>query len=650
MMIASISAILLSLIAAASPGNPVAVETRTLNNGNLILEGIPELDPAIAADLNRYQNVRSAPFRGWTSDGDGLYVSTRFGDVAQIHQVNHPGGARRQLTFFAEPVGQVLRRPQHDTLAFTRDEGGNERSQIFLLNPTSGEYQRISDGASRNGALSWSDDGQWLAFQSTRKDGRSLDVWVMNPEQPESARLVWEANDGRSFSAAGWDHDGKRLLIQEYISATRSSIHSIDIETGERHLLKGGEEQPHSYYALGFSERDAGFFYSSNEGSGFLKLHYQSLKGGDPVVITDKIPWDLSGFSLSACRRRAVFATNEDGITRVYLLDPLTLAYQAVENLPIGLAGGFTFSPDGTKLGMTLNTARSPSDSFSLELGSDPLLYGKLIRWTQSEVGGLDTDRFSEPGLFRYGSFDGLEIPAFIYRPAGEGPHPVIINIHGGPEAQFQPGFNSTFQQWIDQLGAVVIAPNVRGSSGYGTSFLNADNGYLREDSVRDIGALLDWIAVQPELDAERVAVVGGSYGGYMVLASAVHYSDRLSAGVNVVGISNFVTFLENTEAYRRDLRRVEYGDERDPEMRAFLESISPLTHVDRIRIPLLVVQGQNDPRVPVSEAVQIVGAVRAADKAVWYLNALNEGHGFRRKENRDIYMQTVLQFFREHL
>jgi dipeptidyl aminopeptidase/acylaminoacyl peptidase len=290
-----------------------------------------------------------------------------------------------------------------------------------------------------------------------------------------------------------------------------------------------------------------------------------------------------------------------------------------------------------------------------LELGQGPLDYGNLVRWTYSEVGGLDTTAFREPELISYPTFDEVdgkprEIPVWVYKPAGEGPYPVVVSIHGGPEGQSRPWFVSTYQMWLARLGVAVVVPNVRGSSGYGKTYLGLDNGFKREDSVKDIGALLDWIALQPDLDADRVAVFGGSYGGYMVLASAVHYSDRLRAAVDIVGISSFVTFLENTQDYRRDLRRVEYGDERDPEMRAHLEKISPLNNVEKISVPMFVVQGENDPRVPVTEATQMVAALREQGNTVWYMNALNEGHGYRKKENRDIYQQATVLFLQQYL
>ena len=299
---------------------------------------------------------------------------------------------------------------------------------------------------------------------------------------------------------------------------------------------------------------------------------------------------------------------------------------------------------------MTLNTPKTPSDSFVLTLDKKKRAAASLQRWTYSEVGGLDTDSFIEPRLISYKTFDGRSIPAWLYEPASEGPHPVVISIHGGPEGQSRPRFSSTYQMWVQKLGVAVVLPNVRGSEGYGKTYLSLDNEFKREDSVKDIGALLDWIETQSNLDSGRVAVFGGSYGGYMVLASAVHYSDRLKAAVDIVGISNFVTFLENTQDYRRDLRRAEYGDERDPAMRAHLQKISPLNNVEKISVPMLIVQGQNDPRVPVTESVQIVRALRDQGQSTWYMNALNEGHGYRKKENRDIYQQAVVLFLREHL
>lgn len=636
---------------------PAAPNIRTLNSGNLVLDGIPEWSPQIASDLNRFQNVRSAPVRDWTHDGRSLYVATRFADVAQIHRVDQPGGARHQLTFFPEPVGSWSRSPVDDAIVFSMDRGGSEFSQLYRYDPATGDSVLLTDGKSRNGGTVWSDDGRLIAFSSTRRDGASNDVWVMQPNDPASARLAFPASDGTAWGALTFTPDGQRLFLQNYTSITRSAVGLLDLASGELSWVLGGPDEPGRRLGALLAADGRGLFYGTDAGSDFLRLAHRT-QFDDPSteqVLTSNINWDVTDFTLSPDKTRGAFAVNEDGLNRLYLLDPATLRHRVVDGLPVGLIGGLQFSPDGTRLALTLNTARTPSDTFVLALNDDRLRAGELTRWTYSEVGGLDTSRFIEPELIHYPTFDEVDgaprkIPSFYYRPAGPGPHPVIISIHGGPEAQAQPAFSSTYQLWMHQLGAAVLVPNVRGSDGYGSTYLGLDNGYQREDSVRDIGALLDWIATQPELDASRVAVIGGSYGGYMVLASAVHYGERLRAAVDIVGISNFVTFLENTESYRRDLRRVEYGDERDPDMRAFLERISPLNNVDRIITPLFVVQGQNDPRVPVTEADQIVRALRERNRTVWYMNALNEGHGFRRKENRDLYEQAVVAFFQEHL
>jgi dipeptidyl aminopeptidase/acylaminoacyl peptidase len=647
------SAAFVLLAAAAFAAEPVV---RSTNNGNLVMEDIPEIPNEIVDSLNRYQNVRSASFQDWTADGSGIYISTRFGDVNQVHRVDMPGGARHQVTFYDEPIGGVTRQPGGSNVIFTRDAGGSEFSQIFLLDPVDGATTMLTDGESRNGGTTWDREGRRIAFTSTSRNGASNDVWMMDPQDPSSAEVVLESPDGSSWSAAEFSASGSKVLINNYVSIADSRVNLLDLDTGEVTLLAGGPDNKSANFPLAFDDANGGVWFVTDQGSEFRQLAWQSAEAGaKPEIVTASIQWDIGGAAISHDRSRVAFATNESGMSRVYLLDTRTREYKAVDNIPTGLAFGLTFSPDDSRLAMTLNTATTPSDTFVLELGDSPLEYGELTRWTTSEVGGLDTTQFRSPELVSFPTFDEVDgaarkIPAWIYKPVGEGPFPVVISIHGGPEGQTRPGFSSTYQMWLDKLGVAVVLPNVRGSSGYGKSYLALDNDFKREDSVRDIGALLDWIATQPDLDQDRVAVFGGSYGGYMVLASSFHYSDKLKAAVDIVGISNFVTFLENTQDYRRDLRRVEYGDERDPAMRAHLESIAPMNHVDRIKHPMLIVQGQNDPRVPVTESAQVVAALREQGLSVWYMNAMNEGHGYRKKENRDVYQQATVLFLQKHL
>lgn len=626
------------------------VTERTANNGNLVMQDIPEIPQTIIDSLNRYQNVRSAPFRDFTQNGKSIYISTRFGDVSQLHRVDKPGGARHQLTFFDEPIGSVSRQPDGELIAFTMDAGGSEYSQIFVLDPLTGKSRMLTDGMSRNGVISWSNKGNQLAYQSTRRNGKSNDIWLLDINEPDKSRMLVESKDGSWWGAVDWDDKNLNLLIQQYTSASDSKILAVNLDSGKKSLLDGSAIKPTVNYALNYARNDLGYFLTTNQGSEFERLAYRDFASDTLTIITKDIHWNVNQFALSEDAKRAAFTVNQDGVSSLYLMDAQTFEYHPVKNLPMGVIGGLTFNSEGTSLALTLNTAQTPSDSFILELDEKATQYVGLKRWTFSEVGGLNTDRFGMPELIRFESFDKRQIPAFVYKPSTKGPHPVIISIHGGPEGQYRPRFSSNVQLWMANLGAAVIAPNVRGSSGYGKEYIGLDNGIQREDSVKDIGALLDWIATQPDLDQNRVAVFGGSYGGYMVLASAVHFSDRLKAAVDIVGISNFVTFLENTKDYRRDLRRAEYGDERNPQMRAHLQAISPSNNVEKISVPLFVVQGQNDPRVPVTEAEQIVEALRKGGQKVWYMNALNEGHGYRKKENRDVYQQSVVLFLQQHL
>jgi len=653
-----IALILLTVVVtAAGYQNACAeVDVQKLNDGKLVLENVPDIPKSVVDNLNRFQNVRSAPVRDWTLDSNSLYVSTRFGDVSQLHRVDKPGGTRAQLTFFKEPIGSVKRQPSGELISFTMDAGGSENSQVFTLDPATGESTMLSDGESRNGQVSWRRDGTAVAYQSTRRNGRSNDLWLTNIDNPAESTLIMESPDGNWWAPGDWSSDGSKMLVQQYISITNSSIFILDLETGAMERVRGSESSPSANYVVAFDKNDEGFYFLTDQGDQFAKLAYQKIGESEFKVLSTEIPWGVEQASLNLDRTQMAFSVNAGGLSQLYLMDLRKGDYRLVEGLPVGLIGGLDFSPNGEQLALTLNTAKTPSDSFVLDLSKNKLKHGQLTRWTYSEVGGLDTNLFVEPELISYSTFDKdgdqeRAIPAFVYKPRNiDKPAPVIISIHGGPESQYRPRFSSTVQLWVEKLGAVVIAPNIRGSSGYGKEYVALDNGFKREDSVKDIGALLDWVATQPDMDKDRVMVFGGSYGGYVVLASAVHFSDRLVGAVDIVGISNFVTFLKNTKDYRRDLRRVEYGDERDPKMLAHLEAISPNNHVDKIKIPLFVVQGENDPRVPVSEAVQIVEALRNAGNDVWYMNALNEGHGYRKKENRDVYQQVTIMFMKKHL
>ena len=615
---------------------------------NLVVDGIPAIPAALQADAGRYLDFRSTAFQGWHPQRREMIILTRFADTPQLHWVATPGGARRQLTFLAEPVkGGGFRPKTGECIVFSQDVGGTEMFQLHRYDLATGRITRLTDGKSRHTGATWSKDGRQLAFTSTARNGADTDVWVMDPDTPASSRMVCP-NQGGGWSVQDWSPDGATLLVGEYLSANDSHLWKIDVNTGHRERLTPATGQPVAREAAVFSKDGNEIFLTSDEAGEFKQLGRMNLTTRKFDSLTHDIPWDVESFALSPDGTTLACVTNEDGASRLRFLSTTASPPPAPPVLPSGVISGLEWSDDGQAVGFTLTSARSPADAWSCHPAT-----GAVTRWTESEAGGLNPSSFVEPETVRLKSFDALPVSGFLYVPdAGKFPgrRPVIINIHGGPEGQSRPVFQARNNYYINELGAAVLYPNVRGSQGYGKTFLALDNGFKREDSVKDIGAFLDFIASRPDLDPTRVAVMGGSYGGYMTLASLIHYPDRIRCGCDIVGISNFLTFLANTSDYRRDLRRVEYGDERDPKMAEFLQSISPTTHAAKIKSPLFVVQGKNDPRVPVTEAEQMVQAVRAHQTPVWYLMATDEGHGFSKKKNADYQFLSTLVFFKEYL
>ncbi len=615
---------------------------------SLMVEGIPEIPAGLKEGVGRYLEFRSASFQDWHPTRRQVLISTRFGETAQLHVVGNPGGARRQLTFLSEPVAGGRYHPRTgDTLVFAQDRGGGEFYQLYRYDLADGRVTLLTDGKSRNTGMVWSPSGRWIAYASTQRNGRDTDIRVMDPTDPKTDRLLFEVAGG-GWSVADWSEDEGCLAVHERISINESYLHLVEFPGGGSRCVtpRGGEKV--AYGVAQFASDGRSLWVTSDRGSEFRQVARLDLDTGRETAMSAHVPWDAEDLDVSPDGRRVAFLANEGGGSVLHVLDVRKGRELVIPRIPVGVIGGLKWHRDGRALAFTLSGARSPSDVYSVDLRR-----GSLERWTESETGGLDPERFVEPEQVRLKSFDGLTVTAFVYRPDPgrfPGRRPVLVNIHGGPEGQARPLFQARNNYYLQELGVAMVYPNVRGSSGYGKTFLTLDNGFRREDSVRDIGAVLDWIAADALLDAGRVAVVGGSYRGYMVLASLMHHGDRLRCGVDVVGISNFLTFLKNTQDYRRDLRRVEYGDERDPAMREFLGRISPTENVDRIRRPLFVVQGKNDPRVPVTESEQMVKALRDGGGVVWYLMAKDEGHGFAKKRNADYQFLATVLFLREQL
>jgi dipeptidyl aminopeptidase/acylaminoacyl peptidase len=627
-----------------APNQPAVIKP----GDNLVVENIPPIPAAIAEKANQYGEFRGAGLQDWDPVKREMLIGTRFADVPQIHRVKMPGGDRSQLTFFPDRTGGGHFGPKGGYFTFTKDIGGGEWFQIYRYDLANGDVTLLTDGKSRNTGRSFAHNDDRIAYGSTRRTGQDNDIWIMDATNPKTDKMLLQL-EGGGWGVAAWSPDNKKLLVVQEISANESYLWLADVATGEKKLLtpKQGDDQV-AYSGGPFSKDGKGFYTTTDRDSEFHRLTYFDLATMKPTYLTTDIKWDIEEVELSDNGKLLAFVANEDGLSKLYLMDTTTQKYHAVSGIPAGQIGGLNFHKNNRDLGFVVSSARSTSDVYSLDVVS-----GKVDRWTFSETGGLNTANFSEPQLIKWQSFDGKTISGFLYMPDAKkfpGKRPVIVNIHGGPEGQFQPGFLGRNNFYLNELGVALIFPNVRGSSGYGKTFLKLDNGMNRDHTHKDIGALLDWIGKNPALDAGKIMITGGSYGGYMTWAVAYEYNDKICCSLPIVGPSNLVTLLEHTEAYRRDLRRVEYGDERDPKMHEYLERTAPLNNSEKIRKPVYAAVGKNDPRVPWTESRQMLDKLKAQGNTTWFLMANDEGHGYAKKKNQDYLFYSTIMFVRQFL
>ena len=616
-------------------------------NENLIAENIPEITTDLASRVKKYSESRSASLVGIHPTKNEIIISTRFAATSQLHVVTQAIGARTQITFFDEPISNASYEPvTGDYLIYSRDIGGNEFAQLFRLDLNTLQSTLLTDGGrSQNGGVTWRKDGKGFYYSSTKRNGADRDIYYMDPKNPSSSQLVLEVIGG-GWGIADISDDNKMLLIQEYVSANESHLYTLDTDSKKLQELTNRKVKNVVQSGAAFSVTNEIFFVTDKDNE-FQRLATMQLSTKKVTYHSSDIPWDIENYVLSEDNKMLLFIANEGGTDKMYLMTASDKKYKEIRNIPIGLIGSADFTKDGKSIFFTQSTAKTSSDVYKMDVKT-----GAIERWTKSELGEIQESDISLPKAISWKSFDNQIISGFYYPAATKftGKRPVVISIHGGPEGQSLASFLGAGNYYTNEMGVAYILPNVRGSSGFGKTFIAKDNGYLREESVKDIGALLDWIAQQPELDKDRVMIMGGSYGGYMTLATAFHYADRIRCSVDIVGISNFNTFLKNTEEYRRDLRRVEYGDERDPKMAAFFEQIAPLNNIDKIKKPLFIIQGTNDPRVPVTEATQMRDRLKKQGNTVWYLEAKDEGHGFRKKPNVDFQRLAVIRFMEMYL
>ena len=630
-------------------------------NPNLVTQGIPPIPARIATQVARYTDFRGHAFLDWHPTRREMLVSHRpaGASVAQLFRVAGPMAAPEQLTDAPDPVREASYEPLAGAyIVFARSSGGDEADKLYRLDLPGKAVTVLTDSNERHSLETWLHRSSRLVsiavpLDRTAASGSratiSQTLSLIDPLQPATRRQLAELpGGGWGASAVSWDD--RQIALTRYLSANESQVWLLDIASGAltQLLPAPGTTDKASFFSGEFSRDGTSLVVTSDRGSEFRELMLYRFADRQLLPLTHHIPWNISGSSANESGSLLAAQANVDGRDELRLFDPRSLKEIAAPALPPGSIGTTRFHPKLPELAFSLNSVKGPGQIYALDPAS-----AKVEQWTRAVAPpGVDMGTFADEQIVRWKSFDGRTISGILSLPPARfsGKRPVLIEIHGGPEAQATLGFMGRYNYFLDELGIAVIQPNVRGSAGYGKSFLALDDGFRREDAVKDIGALLDWIAAQPGLDASRVVVSGGSYGGYMSLAVATTYAERIAGAVDVVGISNFLTFLRNTESYRRDLRRVEYGDERDPAMHEFLQRISPLTNAGRIARPLFVVQGRNDPRVPYTEAEQMVEKVRENRSPVWYLRAENEGHGFARKENADFQFYAMVMFLQSTL
>ncbi|MEF8855933.1 MAG: S9 family peptidase [Haloplanus sp.] len=606
-------------------------------------------------DIERYLNVRSAHGASVGPDGDRLSFLMDTTGVPQVWTLSEPGGWPEQRTFFDDRVTFASWSPERPELIVGRDRGGDEKETLYRLDAVDGTVTDLTQHPdAKHWFGGWSPDGDRFAFASNRRDGSVFDVYVQDRDATGSdAELVHEG-DGW-FSVSGWDPDGDRLLLTESHSSFDQDVYVLDVETGSRrHITPHEGTVRHQSAAWGPEGENV--YLVTDRGTDTLHLSridlatddLSSVEAADGESALDDDGWNVDGVAVDQDSRRVVYSRNVDGYTEVAvgeLVAPGRLDHFPTLTLPDAVAGGVSFGPDGDRFALTVTRSDDTANVYVVDVTS-----GEAERWTRASTAGIPRDSFIAPELVRYPTFDGREIPAFFSLPetdTGHGETPVVVDVHGGPESQRRPSFGRV-KQYLLSRGYAVFEPNVRGSTGYGKAYTHLDDVEQRMDAVADLKSGVDWLHDHPAVDPDRIAVMGASYGGFMTLAAMTAYPDVWAAGVDIVGIANFVTFLENTGDWRRELREAEYGSL--DEDRDLLESISPINHVKDIAAPLFVLHGENDPRVPVSEAHRIVDGAREAGVPVRELVFEDEGHGFTKLDNRIEAYSAIVEFLDTHL
>jgi len=601
-------------------------------------------DSEVELSVARMAKVGSAGSPSFSHDGSRIAFVTNISGVPQVWTMPTAGGYPSLVTSFDDPVGFVTWSPDGQWLAFNVAPGGGFNEQIYIVRPDGTGLRRLTDGGKANNFLDgWSPDGRFIAFSSNRRDASATDSYLCEVATGQSRMVAQNRGIG---SIDDVSRDGKYAIVSRLVNRGDNNLYLVRLSDSKEMLLTP-HDGPGQFGGISFSPDGQAVYLISNKDRDLTALARVRLnQNGEPgpiEVLATRDDGELGSAVMNEQGTSVALLWNVAGRSELNFYDTATGKTAPGPRLPAEIVGGLDFSDDGRRLAMVVSGASSPADIWVLDLGSK-----QFTQITQTPHAGVDLSTLVRPELVRYKAHDGLELSGWLYRPKGvTKPGPIVLSFHGGPEGQERPGFNSMYQALVSR-GIAVFAPNVRGSSGFGKKFVNLDNGALRENGVKDIKASVDYVVSAGVADPKRVGIVGGSYGGYMVMAGLTEYPDMFAAGANLFGVVNFETFFKNTQPWMAAISKIEYGD---PDKEAdMLRRLSPLTRIDRVKAPTIVLHGANDTNVPVIEAEQVVENLKKRNVPVEYVLFPDEGHGWRKTPNRIRSTVAIVRFFEKHL